>query len=188
LSAVHEVTLRAATPDDASVVAELHADSWRRHYRGAYADAYLDGDVAAERWRVWSERLTAAAGASTTIVAERAGDLVGFAHVIFDHQPEWGALLDNLHVRWDVKRAGLGTVLMAQVARAVLDRPAPTGLYLWVLEQNAAAQAFYDSRGGRRRERALTEPPGGDPNRLNGDPAKLRYWWPDPSPLLLDNR
>jgi hypothetical protein len=27
----------------------LHADSWRRHYRGAYADAFLDGDVLADR-------------------------------------------------------------------------------------------------------------------------------------------
>ncbi len=44
--------LRHAGPEDAEQVAALHADSWRRHYRGAYADSYLDGDVVAERMQV----------------------------------------------------------------------------------------------------------------------------------------
>ena len=33
---------------DANAIAALHADSWRRHYRGAYSDAFLDGDVAGQ--------------------------------------------------------------------------------------------------------------------------------------------
>jgi hypothetical protein len=40
---------RPAGPDDAEKVGMLHADSWRRHYRGAYADSFLDGDVVADR-------------------------------------------------------------------------------------------------------------------------------------------
>ncbi len=32
---------RLASPADAKAVADLHADSWRRHYRGAYSDAFL---------------------------------------------------------------------------------------------------------------------------------------------------
>jgi hypothetical protein len=46
------VSFRAAGQDDAHAIAELHADSWRRHYRGAYSDAFLDGDVAGTCW--WS--------------------------------------------------------------------------------------------------------------------------------------
>jgi hypothetical protein len=34
---------------DADSIAALHADSWRRHYRGAYLDSYLDGDAVSER-------------------------------------------------------------------------------------------------------------------------------------------
>lgn len=49
--------LRMAGPDDAERVALLHADSWRRHYRGAYSDSFLDGDVVADRLSVWSVRL-----------------------------------------------------------------------------------------------------------------------------------
>ena len=41
-SASAELKYRAAGPDDAPAIATLHADSWRRHYRGAFADAFLD--------------------------------------------------------------------------------------------------------------------------------------------------
>jgi glutamate dehydrogenase/leucine dehydrogenase/SAM-dependent methyltransferase len=61
--------LRAAGPGDAENMALLHADSWRRHYRGAYSDAFLDGDVVADRRSVWSSRLSHASG-SATVVAE----------------------------------------------------------------------------------------------------------------------
>jgi hypothetical protein len=41
--------LRLADVDVAGQIALLHADSWRRHHRGAYADSFLDGDVEADR-------------------------------------------------------------------------------------------------------------------------------------------
>lgn len=47
---------RPALATDAAAIAELHADSWRRHYRGAYGDSYLDGDVGADRAAVWHGR------------------------------------------------------------------------------------------------------------------------------------
>ncbi|HEY3095380.1 MAG TPA: hypothetical protein VGK05_00940 [Acidimicrobiia bacterium] len=52
------------------------------------------------------------------------------------------------------------------------------GLYLWVLEQNTAAQAFYEARGGRCVGRGVAQPPGG------GAAAVLRYAWRDPGELL----
>jgi GNAT superfamily N-acetyltransferase len=42
------MNFRLAGPPDADAIAALHADSWRRHYRGAYSDAFLDGDVGAD--------------------------------------------------------------------------------------------------------------------------------------------
>jgi hypothetical protein len=52
-------------------------------------------------------------------------------------------------------------------------------MYLWVLEQNAAAQQFYRACGARHVETAAVSPPGGDPSRLNGSPRKFRMAWPD---------
>ena len=94
----------------------------------------------------------------------------------------WGALLDNLHVVYGEKRRGVGSQLLALTAQAVLDRG--TGLYLWVLEQNADARAFYEARGGRCVERLVVSPPGGMTGRLNGSPVGLRYAWADPAVAL----
>jgi ribosomal protein S18 acetylase RimI-like enzyme len=187
MAALDRLQLRRAGAADAEQIALLHADSWRRHYRGAYSDAFLDGDVAADRRAVWIERLQESNGDTATIAAEAGGALVGFIHVLFHHDPVWGALIDNLHVSFASKGHGIGTRLMAEAARAVLERSDDSGLYLWVLEQNSGAQAFYAARAGRCVERAAVEAPGGVAARLNGSPAKLRYVWPDPA-LLLNYR
>ena len=179
---------RQANADDAAAVAALHADSWRRHYRGAYSDAFLDGDVFDDRLAVWRERLERPDRPSSTIMAEDDSGLVGFVHVIFDDDPTYGALIDNLHVRHGWKRGGVGSRLLAGGAEAVIGRGESAALYLWVLEQNTDAQAFYEARGGKRGERARASAPGGVPEHLNGSPTKLRYAWPDAHVLLAPGR
>ena len=170
---------RTAGPDDAAAVAELHGDSWRRHYRGAYADAFLDDESPEYLNAMWAKRLSNREGTRTTL-AEYDGQLIGLAHVVYDADPKYGALVDNLHVRAPLKRQGIGTQLLAHAATDVR-----TGLYLWVLEQNTAAQAFYEARGGIRGDRKDVPPPGGEPRRLNGTPACFRYYWPDPVSLTV---
>jgi ribosomal protein S18 acetylase RimI-like enzyme len=176
---------RLARPSDAADIAALHAESWRRHYRGAYSDAFLDGDVIADRLKVWSERLGRHDPGSRTIVAEDATGLIGFAHTVFEDNPTWGALLDNIHVAQQNQRRGVGRTLLVETARAVAERPKKTGLYLWVLEQNSNGQAFYEACGATRVERALVTPPGGVQGRLQGSPHKLLYAWKESSALVL---
>ena len=169
---------RAAAVDDAEGVALLHADSWRRHYRGAYADSFLDGDVVTDRMSVWSSRL-ATPGNSATLLAEDAARLVGFVHVVLDADDRWGSLIDNLHVVHDRRRTGIGRALVIRAAGAVVARATGRTMYLWVLEQNTAAQQFYQALGGRCVEKAPVPQPGGVPGRLNGAPNGLRFAWPD---------
>jgi ribosomal protein S18 acetylase RimI-like enzyme len=171
-----QVQLRSASPSDAEAVAALHADSWRRHYRGAYSDEFLDGDILTDRLSVWSARLAEPANGRATILAEADGRLVGFVHVVLDADQQWGSLVDNLHVAHQWQRRGLGSVLLAN-ARQVIARGGST--YLWVLEQNLRAQAFYQAQGGSCVERAAVNPPGGIAGRLSGSPFGLRYVWPD---------
>jgi hypothetical protein len=171
------LTFRAAVTDDAQAVAELHADSWRRHYRGAYADAFLDGDVARYLRPLWADRLAAPMPRARTILAECDGQLVGLAHTFLDEDPAWGAFLDNLHVAHWLKRRGVGARLLTLTRQAVRGWSASSGLYLWVLEQNADARAFYAAQGGACVERDDVPPPGGDPARLTGNPMGLRYAW-----------
>jgi ribosomal protein S18 acetylase RimI-like enzyme len=166
---------------DADAIALLHAESWRRHYRGAYSDTYLDGEVVAERREVWRGRLAEATPGQFTIVARRDDQIVGFAHTILDENQRWGSLLENLHVRSELTRSGIGTHLLSQTALTLLRARPGASLHLWVLDQNTAAQAFYGARGGRRVETELRGPfPGG------GHAMGHRYHWADPTRLLVD--
>jgi GNAT superfamily N-acetyltransferase len=180
---VQALQFRPAGPDDAEAVANLHADSWRRHYRGAYSDAFLDGDVFADRLAVWTERLREPDPRRCTILAEN-GSLVGFANTIFDDDPRWGALLENLHVADRHKRRGIGARLLALTAEDLIECSEWTGLYLWVLQQNVDGQAFYQACGGRCVGQGPVSPPGGIAGRLAGSPVKLRYAWAEPMVLL----
>ena len=195
--------LRVAGTDDVETVATLHADSWRRFYRGAYADSFLDGDVVADRRAVWSARLAATpaqpagvaatpaepaepAGSRTLLAEDEAGP-VGFVHVIFDADERWGSLVDNLHVTHSRRRGGIGTTLLTRAAAAAAEYATNPSLYLWVLEQNTEAQRFYASLGGTPVETADVPAPGGVPGRLNGSPRGLRVVWPDAA-LLAGQR
>ncbi|TDD57379.1 N-acetyltransferase [Kribbella antibiotica] len=175
-------SFRVARPDDAQQIALLHADSWRLHYRGAFADAFLDGDIEPERHATWAERLAVPAH-TETILAEEDDQLVGFVHVMLDADPQWGSFVDNLHVRNARRGSGIGGQLLRQAASAVQRRAASNAMYLWVLEQNIAAQGFYRAKGGEAVGTGHAAPPGGDPSRLNGRPVTLRIAWADVATL-----
>ncbi len=169
---------RLARSSDVAAIAALHADSWRRSYRGMLPDAFLDGDVFADRAAVWRERFnnTDEQPVTLTIVAELNGELAGFSHSIADEDPKWGTLLDNLHVRHGTKRRGIGTRLVAETAAWLEERSPTSGFYLWVLENNAPAIRFYDSLGGELAGKGVS-PEGG------GSAPSLRYWWQELSRL-----
>lgn len=178
------VAVRRATGADAEAVADLHADSWRRHYRRAYPDSFLDGPVFDDRRAAWSGRLSDHSASSVTFVAERpledgAAALVGFVHVVLDADARYGALVDNLHVRAAHKGGGIGTVLLAHAASAVLEERPGSGLFLWVLEGNLDAQAFYRARGAVVGGTRVAVPPGG-----GAELVALRCSWPDPRSLV----
>jgi ribosomal protein S18 acetylase RimI-like enzyme len=173
------IQYRPANMSDAGPVGRLHADSWRRHYRGAYSDAYLDGEICEDRAGVWAKRLGEVDADHFTVVADSGGVIVGFAHTCLDEDPTWGALLDNLHVDYELKRRGVGRALMAETALGLGARRPASGLYLWVLKQNTAAQAFYRAQGGECVEETIGGPfPGG------GKAPVLRFAWTSPSELL----
>jgi predicted N-acetyltransferase YhbS len=179
VSTQQAMAFRDATVHDIEAIAALHADSWRRHYRGAYRDAFLDGGAVAERRAVWDARLTVPSADQFTIVADRTGEVVGFVHMILDADPRWGALLDNLHVTHQLQRRGIGRGLLAAAAhRLARRRPADRRFHLWVLGQNRAAQAFYMACGGTKVETTLGGPfPGG------GRALSHRMAWPDVAAL-----
>jgi ribosomal protein S18 acetylase RimI-like enzyme len=142
------IRLRCATPADIDGIAGLHTDSWRRNYRGAFADSFLDGDLLTERRTAWTARLTHPGPLDHTLVADPGdGAIVGFAHTVFDRHSTWGAVLDNLHVRHGLKGQGIGRRLVTATAEAVGAHDPVSGMYVEVLDLNTPAQAFYKRLG-----------------------------------------
>jgi GNAT superfamily N-acetyltransferase len=163
--------IRQATAADAPAIAALHAESWRFAYRGAYSDEYLDGPVVEDRARIWQERMSSPPANQYVILAEEANALVGFICAYGADDETWGTLVDNLHVRPDQHRQGIGKRLLAEVSAWCLTEYAGGGLYLWVLEQNARARRFYESLGAKDVETKSSVPPGG------GTTLGHRYVW-----------
>ena len=154
------MTIRRAHSSDCRAIAELHAASWRFAYRGALSDDYLAGDIVSDRNRLWNARLSEPSADQYVAVAERDGVLEGFACVFFREDKAWGSLLDNLHVRQDTHRRGLGSTLLRDVAAQCAVQARTAGLYLWVLQDNTRAQRFYAHHGARNIGADIWDAPG----------------------------
>jgi GNAT superfamily N-acetyltransferase len=172
------MTIRAAGLADAVAIAKLHTDSWRSAYRGILRDDFLEGPLPENRRMLWHERLSDPERAAQLVLVDDQGGVIrGFACAFLDADPEWGCLLDNLHVVPDLKGRGLGRQMMTAVAQQIwLSNPA-SRLHLWAYEQNLSARRFYERLGGvmneRHAELAL------DGTYVNA----VRYGWSDLSSL-----
>lgn len=139
--------LRDATPADAAAIAALHAANWRYTYRGAISDFWLDHDAGADRARLWQQRFAAPPAGQSIWVAEDQLGLAGFVALYAGAHPEWGGLVDNLHVDRHRQGSGLGRRLLAKAAAACEQHG--EGLHLSVVGTNTAAIGFYRRMGGR---------------------------------------
>lgn len=168
------ITYRTATPSDAAAIARLHTTSWQLHYRGMFSDEYLDGNIAEERLGEWQKRLRTANPNQHIVMAMDGDQFCGFACVYLNHDPQWGALLDNLHVLPDWKRRGIARELMRRTAAWVYEKVPDSNYYLLVLAGNTGAIQFYDRMGGKNVKTMQYEVPY---NRK--EPVHL-YLWDDP--------
>jgi ribosomal protein S18 acetylase RimI-like enzyme len=145
--------VRPATIEDAYAVATVHVDTWRDAYAGIVPDgvlASLDPDVWAERNR----QRAAGPNPFTTLVALRAGEIIGFVTYgpYRDQQrpdatpePAVGEIL-AVYVHPKAQGIGAGRVLM-DAAVAELTASGMIEIRLWVLEENQPSRRFYRRYG-----------------------------------------
>ncbi|MDP6953646.1 MAG: GNAT family N-acetyltransferase [Alphaproteobacteria bacterium] len=168
-----DITLRDAVAQDAPAIANVHVQSWRATYRGIMDDAYLDGPVEDERARVWAERM-GAAEPPLVVVAEKAGEMVGFACAFPAEDAKWGTRIDNLHVRPGHQRQGIATRMMRSLAKRIATVEPELPVFLWVYDVNAVARAAYRALGGQASEKGT---------RTGADGSVTAAWrmtWPQP--------
>jgi GNAT superfamily N-acetyltransferase len=145
---VNDVNLRAATTADAAAIARVRVESWRATYRGVMPDAYLDGMKAEDSTALWQRILSAASPNTSVFVAERDGEVVGFAAGKQLEEEKFGlnAELAAIYLQPDTQRAGIGRRMVCMVADAHQSQGA-NGLLVWVLAQNKAARQFCERLG-----------------------------------------
>jgi ribosomal protein S18 acetylase RimI-like enzyme len=177
ITSAETVALRHAGADDADAIAYLHTEGWRRTYRGMMSDDFLENvrstTVASPGARGFMPRRRI-----NTFAWPWRRRLVGFICGFADHDPVWGSYIDNLHVIAGMQRRGIGRTLMRDVAGWLCQVRPDRGVWLWVMEANTSARAFYERLGATDAGTAdLCDPDGGRaPN--------CRYVWPRPSVLL----
>ncbi len=158
--------VREACPADAEAIGRVHSESWRLTYAGLVSPRYLatlDVEVLADKWR---RRLRAPDGEGSLVVAEEAGEVIGFALYgptgESDLEDGFAGEIQMLYVLPAGQRRGHGRALYQRAVRDLAARRL-YWLVVWVVEHNHAARAFYRRVGlaadGARRTDVL----GGQP-------------------------
>ncbi|HSC79655.1 MAG TPA: GNAT family N-acetyltransferase [Chitinolyticbacter sp.] len=166
------IRYREACAEDGTAIGLLHAQRWL----GGSPNRKQVSAVVAERQAYWRQRCTRPDPAMRLLVAESGDELIGFACALARRDPEFGSLLDNLHVAWAWQMQGIGSALLREVATWSAELTPHDGLYLWMLPINRAAQAFYLRRGARELQTSATKVALGT--------GMLRYGWHRPASLL----
>lgn len=147
--------IRYARPGDEAEIVELGTSTYAAHFGELWSPEGLAGFLAdqfsAERIRGELEE----GDAIRYVVAERDGELAGFAKILRDRpvtglEGERGLLLQKLYMRPKVTRQGVGSVLLEAVLGigAALGEPR---MWLDVLRSNAGAIRLYERHGFVRR-------------------------------------
>ena len=142
------VQLRQAIFEDHIAIAQLHAESWKKNYRGIWSEDFLDHKVDADRQSVWFQRLKSPTENQHTIVAVLDNTIVGFCCIFLNDHPVFGSLIDNLHVSSKLQNSGIGKMLLMDCAEWISSKSINWKMYLWVYKSNTNARTFYERLGG----------------------------------------
>jgi ribosomal protein S18 acetylase RimI-like enzyme len=138
-----EFTIRRGSESDLDRVAGIKVDNWADSYAGLIAPAVLQPFLDPLH-QLDELRESTASGEAVFLVAEHAGEVVGFALAYLAQGSEpW---LESLHVAREFRGRGAGTLLMRELA-AELARGGYRSLRLGVVRGNAGAGRLYERLG-----------------------------------------
>ncbi|MGW0767005.1 N-acetyltransferase family protein [Streptomyces sp. NPDC002676] len=143
------VRVRAMTLADCDRVSEIRIRGWQSAYRGMVPQSYLDTlsvEQDAERRRA---RFQENDGSVVNLVAERGGEVLGWAaygpyrdgEVLTGDAELYAIYVDPAHLG-----GGIGRALLTE---SVAGCSAYPRMLLWVLKENAPARRFYEHAGFR---------------------------------------
>lgn len=144
------VTIRAATPEDATRIAQVHVASWQSAYAELLPADYLAGldpQVRARRWESVLGNAEDTGTAGHVLVAEQGGRTLGFASFGLSADEDADPGTHELYAMYLEPRAW-GKGVARELMRTVLGTVPPGAVMtLWVLAGNERAKHFYRRHG-----------------------------------------
>jgi ribosomal protein S18 acetylase RimI-like enzyme len=146
------ITVRDATPEDASTAAAVHIAAWQMTYAHVFPNAYLSG-FKLDAWIAnHLSNINNSPPRMSLVAIDEPGGVVGFLHGgparvgrPPSYDPEIGEVY-AIYVHPDRWGAGAGRALMQEA----IDRFAKDGrteIRVWVLDDNPRARTFYERMG-----------------------------------------
>ena len=136
----------------AAEVSRIYADSWKAAYRGIVPQSYLD-QLSPDRWTDKLGNSGHTAFREDYVLLNDDGVRVATSSICAARDPafaHWGEIM-SLYVRPEYYRHGYGRALFSFVSNR-LESAGFSRQYLWVLENNARARAFYETMDFRATE------------------------------------
>ncbi|MFC5149862.1 GNAT family N-acetyltransferase [Streptomyces aureoversilis] len=156
VNADDKTVIRQAEPEDAATIARIHMAS-----RAATMPYLPPQQRTLDQVTRWIREVVLRE--CRTWIAVRGGETAGYAAVE-------GDMLEHLYLRPDLRRRGIGTLLLNEVKRHATD-----GVSLHVFQQNTGARAFYERHGF-----TVTDTSDGSRN-MEALPDMTLRWAPDGS-------
>jgi diamine N-acetyltransferase len=144
-----EVVVRQAQRSDAGAMAEVNVASRRWSYRDLLTEADLDSLSVEQTTANFVQGLATLPTGSGVFIAERAGQVVGYAYLLPSPDPDVPAgtcELGSLYVMEDVAGTGVAGALM-DVAVEHARAAGNSVLTTWVRRENGRARGFYEKCG-----------------------------------------
>jgi ribosomal protein S18 acetylase RimI-like enzyme len=144
-----DVTIRAATVDDAEAIAEVNVASWRWAYDGLLPASVLDALSVESRAADWRSMISSQV-CDVSVATAGDGTVVGFVNIGMTRDDDGSASaageLFALYVLPRTAGTGVGRSLLRR-AESRLRAAGFTRATLWVLETNERGRRFYERHG-----------------------------------------
>ncbi|WP_319530972.1 GNAT family N-acetyltransferase [uncultured Cohaesibacter sp.] len=151
-----DLSLRPATPDDASTIARLKVICWQQAYKGLLPQASLDRLDAASEATHWHDWLSDSASGLLAYLVEADGVPVGYGLAgpmrLGDREGEEldvSAEIYALYIHPDHLRTGCGKLLLIQLLGGLIAA-GHHSCGLWMVADNRPAEAFFACMDGRQ--------------------------------------
>lgn len=145
------LVIAPAAPSDMAEAGRVHAEAWRASHSAFCSPDFVAEHTAERQARYLSDKV--ARGGALYLLRLR-GEAVGVVTVT-------GSLIEDLYIRPDHQREGLGTELLRHALRQTEGTPR-----LWILENNAGAERLY---------RRLGFAPTGRKSRISGSLCEIEF-------------